>query len=80
MKKNITLSMDDELLTAGRRYARQHRTTLNQLVRDLLEGTVKASPNGSWQDVFFDLADQAAGKSDGSKWKREDLYDVQNLP
>ena len=40
--KNITLSLDDALLEAGRQYAQRHQTTLNALVRDLLVRTVLA--------------------------------------
>lgn len=35
--KNITLSIDDKTLAAGREYARKRNTSLNALVRVLLE-------------------------------------------
>jgi hypothetical protein len=34
---NITISLDTELLHSGREYAKQHRTSLNALIRKLLE-------------------------------------------
>lgn len=34
--KNITLSVDDKILTAARRYAAEHDSSLNALVRDFL--------------------------------------------
>jgi len=76
MKKNITLSMDENLLKAGRKYAKIRHTTLNQLVRDLLEKTVMNQADKLWQEDLFRLADQAKPSSKGTKWSREDLYDV----
>jgi len=72
---NITLSMDEKLIEAGRRYARKHHTSLNALVRKLLAGTV-SSKSDDWLEQTFRLMDQAKGDSKGKKWKREDLYDV----
>ena len=72
---NITLSIDEDLLKAGRRYAQDHNTSLNALVRDLLAGTVKKSSGDRLQELFR-IADKAGWSSKGKKWKREDLYDV----
>lgn len=72
---NITLSIDDNLLEAGRRYAREHNTSLNALIRDLLAKTV-IRPSGSRLEEAFRLADKARISSGGRKWKREDAYDV----
>lgn len=73
--KNITLSMDDDLVAAGRTYAREHNTSLNKLVRELLRRTV--TPDGSgWVDECFRKMDNAGGRSAGETWSREDLYDV----
>jgi ribonuclease D len=72
---NVTISMDSNLLKAGRNYARLHKTTLNNLVRKLLKQTVeKKSEN--WLDECFAIMDKAQGNSKGAKWKREDLYNV----
>jgi hypothetical protein len=72
---NITLSIDENLLEAGRKYASAHNTSLNTLVRDLLEAAVM-NRSGAWLDEAFKLMDQAKANSRGKKWKREDLYDV----
>jgi hypothetical protein len=72
---NITLSIDDNLLDAGRRYANAHNTSLNALIRDLLSEAV-TNPSGDWLTEAFKLMDRAQGNSRGKKWKREDLYDV----
>ena len=72
---NITISLDEDLLKAGREYAKKHNTSVNALVRKLLEQMVK-SQSGDWLDECFKLMDQAEVDSKGKQWKREDLYDV----
>ena len=37
--KNITLAINEEILRAARRYAANHDTTVNALVRDYLTET-----------------------------------------
>jgi hypothetical protein len=72
---NITISVDKDLLKAGRQYAKKHNTSLNAVIRRLLEKTVK-SQSKDWLDECFKLMDQAEVNSQGKRWKREDLYDV----
>ncbi len=72
---NITISLDEDLLKAGRKYASEHRTSINALVRKLLEQTVR-SQSKAWLDECFDLMDQAKVNSRNKRWNREDLYDV----
>lgn len=74
--KSVTIAFDKKILKAGRDYAREHRTSLNNLIRQLLERTVLRKPGTSGWDEFFALADKAGGNSLGKRWKREDLYDV----
>jgi hypothetical protein len=71
--KNITLSIDDDLLREGREYARRHHTTLNSLVREVLGKTVRAH-RSSWLGEAFAMADKARGNSRGARWKRDDLH------
>jgi hypothetical protein len=45
---NITISLDEPLLKSGRQYAQMHGTSVNALIRNLLEKTVRNdSINGS---------------------------------
>ena len=74
--KNITIAIDEKTLAAGREYARQHKTSLNKLIRQLLERAVMRQGAASWTEDFFRLADEAKGNSRGKRWRREDLYDV----
>jgi len=73
MTKNITIAIDERLIAAGRAYAQQHNTSLNGLIRQLLEQAVLPA-SAQWLDECFALMDQAAPSSQGEQWKREDLY------
>lgn len=72
---NVTISINDELLKAGREYARKHNTSLNSLIRGLLERTIKRN-SVNWLDDCFRKMDNAKGNSRGETWRREDLYDA----
>jgi hypothetical protein len=73
--KNITLAIEENILLAGREYAKRHHLTLNALVRRLLEQTVTKSST-QWLEECFKLADASPANSGGKKWKRADLYRV----
>lgn len=77
--KNLTISVDEKLLEAGRAYAKQHNISLNTLIRRLLARTVAPSFQG-WLEECFQLMDRAAVNSGGRNWQREELYDVEDLP
>lgn len=72
---NITISIDEKLLKSGREYARKHNTSVNALIRNMLEQTVKTDST-QWIEECFDLMDRANVRSKGKKWNREDLYNV----
>lgn len=72
---NITISLEEDLVKSGRRYAEKHGTSLNALIRKTLKQTVQ-SESGDWLDECFELMDQANGGSKGKSSKRGDLYDV----
>lgn len=70
---NITISLDEDLLKSGRRYAEKHQTSMNALIRKLLEQTVRLQSD-AWLLECFNLMDRAGGDSRGRRWQREDLY------
>ena len=72
---NVTLSLDEESLKAGREYARRHNTSLNALLRRLLRQAVM-NRSTDWLEECFALMDRAGGRSKRRRWKREELYDV----
>jgi hypothetical protein len=71
---NVTMSIDDDLLKKGRKYAAKHNTSLNALMRRLLKMAVDSGSH-DWLEECFSLMDQSNGDSGGKKWKRSDLYD-----
>ncbi|MBA2432532.1 MAG: hypothetical protein H0V56_10525 [Chthoniobacterales bacterium] len=71
--RNVTLSVDDEILRQARAYAQRHGTTLNQMIRELLERTVTAPAGDSPLEESFRLADGADSR--GWKWNRSEIYD-----
>lgn len=71
--KNLTLAIDERLLDEGRKYAHEHHTSLNALIRDLLESVVR-EPRSDWSAECVREMDTANGRSKGGKWRREDLY------
>ena len=73
---NITLSIQDDMLKAGREYARQHNVSLNALIRTLLAKTVMRSANAALLEESFRLAKTAKANSGGKKWSRDELYDA----
>ncbi len=73
--RNITLSIDDDLLEKGREYARSHNISLNALVRKLLKQAV-VREESRWLDDMFKLMDRANVSSKGKRWTRDELYRV----
>jgi len=73
--RNITLSIEDEVLQAGREYARIHNMSFNVLVRRLIEQTV-VPKKGQWLEDTFSLMDKLNVSSGNQKWTREELYRV----
>ena len=73
--KNITLSIDEDTLKAGRNYAKRHKMSLNSLIRKLLKQNVTDSST-QWLIETFALMDRAGANSQGRRWRREDLHRV----
>ena len=70
--KNVTLSIPDDLLAKSRRYALEHNTSLNQMIRDYLSFKVVKDPKRGLESLF-DLMDKVNVKTN-IKWIRDDLY------
>ena len=73
--KNITLSIDETVLQAGREYAKRHNISFNFLVRKLVEQTVVPHKD-NWLHDTFSLMDTLNATSSDGKWTREELYRV----
>lgn len=73
--KNITLSIDNDILKTGREYARRHNISFNVMVRQLIEQTVKTS-SGKWLDDTWLLMDKLNVSSESETWTRDELHRV----
>jgi hypothetical protein len=69
---NVTLSIPDDLLKRGRSYAQARGTSLNALVRQLLDETV-SNPESA-VDSMIERLRQSTGDSKGVKITREELH------
>jgi hypothetical protein len=80
--KNITLAIDEEVLRGARRYAAEHDTTVNALVREYLTGL------GRWEERAAEARRELAKMSEESKgrlgpdwkWNRDEIYEDRLFP
>jgi hypothetical protein len=74
--KNITLSVNEEVLDGVRRYATANGTSVNALVREYL-GQLAGREDRAKRAVarMLRLSKQSKIKLDKITWTREDLYD-----
>ncbi len=72
---NITLSADKELIEEARKYAKKKQTSLNSLIRELLNKIINNKDTIADADEFESLALNYSGKSeDGYKFDRDEIY------
>jgi Family of unknown function (DUF6364) len=74
--RNLTLTLDEDLLRAARKVALDRNTSVNQMVRDYLAGLVRENDRqraglASLEDIFRQTRVEVGRK----RWKREDLYE-----
>ena len=74
--KNLTLTIDEELLRSARKVALDRNTSVNQLVREFLEGLVRETDQQKTAlarlEEMFLTSRMEVGRR---KWKREDLHE-----
>jgi hypothetical protein len=80
--KNITLSLDEELLKQARVYAAQQSTTINRLIREYLERLVRQEERSAQaRKRLLELAETSEGRLGSDwKWNREEIYEDRLLP
>lgn len=78
VKRNVTISLDEDVLKAARKKAADAGLSLQEFVRKVLAREVKPGNTEGLQE-FWDLADRIGAKSDGPYLKREELYDREVL-
>ena len=74
--KNITLSVDEDVLTAVRRHAAEHNSTVNALVREFLAGLAAHEDRAKRARARLrQLSEQSHGRLGKKTWTREDLHE-----
>jgi len=74
--KNITLSVDEDVLIAVRRYTAERNSSVNALVREYL-GSVARHEDRARQarKRLQELSQQSQGQLGDKTWGREDLHE-----
>lgn len=75
MTKNLTISVDEELLARARALAREQGTSLNALLRKYLQTLVGEQPGDLVADELLMLMHTQGGRSGGRKISRDELYE-----
>ncbi len=78
MRKNITLSLDEDVLERFQNLARKRGTTANALVREYIISEVEAKEKLTLEEGFR-LADELNISLKGWKWNREEVYDRKGI-
>jgi hypothetical protein len=80
--KNITLAIDEDVLRAARRYAAEHDTTVNALVREYLSGLVHFEERAAEaRRRLVQMSEQSEGRLPPDwKWNRDEIYEDRLFP
>jgi hypothetical protein len=74
--KNITLSVDDHVLVAVRRYAAEHDSSVNGIVREFLNGIAKRGDRAKKARArIMALSQLSRGRIGMIAWNRDDLHE-----
>ena len=79
LNKNLTLSIDEELLDRARVLAAMKRTSVNAMIRDFLAREVKREAQGAsraelWGRVFAQADELQPAENPDLNSKRDELY------
>lgn len=73
---NITLSADEKLIARSRKYAQEHNTTINNLVREFLQRIGGDQDKDANAEEFVRLAKTMGGRSEESFiFNRDELHE-----
>jgi hypothetical protein len=74
--KNITLSVEEQVLERVKVYAAEHRTTVNALVRNYLERIARSEDRArEAMRELRALSDRSTAEVGPITWRRDELYD-----
>jgi hypothetical protein len=72
--KNITLSVDEEVLAAVRRHAADKNSSVNALVREYLTN-IAAHEDRAKRARLRQLSNRTSGRLGNKTWTRDELHD-----
>ena len=74
--KNITLSIDEDVVRTVRRYAAERGSTVNALVREFLTGLANREDRARQaRQRIRQLSDQSTARVGSRSWTREELHE-----
>lgn len=79
---NITLTIDDELLSRARQRAARENTSVNALVREHLANYARGDDAERARELIRlmdEIVEKERPSSGGKKWTREEIYDREVL-
>lgn len=76
VQRNLTLTIDEQVLRAARKIAIDRNSSVNQMVRDYLNELVKDPAQAETAAARFrNLVKKSRARIGSSSWKRDELYD-----
>lgn len=76
MSRNLTLTIDEDLLLAARKLALDRNTSVNAMVREYLEDiTTQAQRRADARATLEKFFEERQGRVGEITWTRDDLYD-----
>ena len=72
---NVTLSIEDDVMGRARRCAEALGKSVNQLVREYLEGLTEPQKLEALADEFKRMSQDSKGNSRGWKFNRDELHE-----
>ncbi|SCY13646.1 Ribbon-helix-helix protein, copG family [Nonlabens sp. Hel1_33_55] len=74
--KNLTIRLSDQLIEASKEYAKKQGKSLNEMIREFLEGSVKKPADYETpMERLTKIAEENAVYGKGYKFKREDGHE-----
>ena len=72
--KNLTISLDERLLTEAKKAAASQGVSLNKFIREIVQRAVRPTPEKG-EFLLFKLVEELKPNSGGWKWNREEIYE-----
>lgn len=75
MSRNITISIEEDLLDRARMLASRRGVSLQELLREQVRRLVGERPSHEVADELMALMHEHPGRSGGAPWSRDDAYE-----